>query len=344
MPEREVKKIAAEYLRPLNQGLLTVGSAVSFGSYVDEVYKPTVLKLMASSTQYRSDGVLRNYLIPAFGFLCLRDLTPLTVQKYFSSMGDSKLSHESQDKVRDVLSSVLGSAVKYGYLVSNPMQGVILAAKRTGHRVKPYVTPQQLVLLLGLIPEPYASMVFVAVYTGLRVSELVALRWRNVHVDSISIEQRYCRGDWAAPKSHASNVTIPVNRAVVERIERLKGIVVEVKAGRAVRKYRAVKSCRPDDLVFQSVARGYPMRDNSILVRFIKPAGRALGIPWVNWRSLRTSYATWLKLAGADVKDAQGLMRHSRASTTLDIYQQFVPESQRRVVEKLSQLGAGLVH
>ncbi len=39
-------------------------------------------------------------------------------------------------------------------------------------------------------------------------------------------------------------------------------------------------------------------------------------------------------LAGADVKDAQALMRHSRASTTLDIYQQFVPESQRRVVEQ----------
>jgi hypothetical protein len=38
------------------------------------------------------------------------------------------------------------------------------------------------------------------------------------------------------------------------------------------------------------------------------------------------------------LKDAQGQMRHSRASTTLDIYQQFVPESQQRVVEKLSSL------
>jgi integrase len=52
---------------------------------------------------------------------------------------------------------------------------------------------------------------------------------------------------------------------------------------------------------------------------------------------LRTSYATWLKEAKADVKDAQKLMRHSRASTTLDIYQQHIPESQRRVVD-------GLVH
>jgi integrase len=80
------------------------------------------------------------------------------------------------------------------------------------------------------------------------------------------------------------------------------------------------------------------MRDNNILVRHIKPAARRLGVQFVNWRCLRTSHATWLKLAGADVKDAQAQMRHSRASTTLDIYQQFVPESQRRVVDRLTAL------
>jgi len=61
-------------------------------------------------------------------------------------------------------------------------------------------------------------------------------------------------------------------------------------------------------------------------------------MPWVNWLCLRRSPATWLKMAGAGVKDAQAQMRHSRASTTLDIYQQFVPESQQKVVAKLSTL------
>lgn len=84
------------------------------------------------------------------------------------------------------------------------------------------------------------------------------------------------------------------------------------------------------------------MRDNNILVRHIKPAARKLGLPLVNWQVLRRSFATWLKLAGADVKDAQALLRHSRASTTLDVYQQFIPESERRVVDKLSGL-TGLV-
>lgn len=91
-------------------------------------------------------------------------------------------------------------------------------------------------------------------------------------------------------------------------------------------------------MVFASLVKGRPIRDNNILVRHIKPAGRKFGLPWLNWQVLRRSFATWLKIAGTDVKDAQGLMRHSRASTTLDIYQQFVPESQKRAVQRLSGL------
>jgi integrase len=310
---------------------------------VEKTYIPVVMPLMAKSTQERSEGVIRNYLIPSFGKLCLRDLTALTVQRYFSNMASSILAHESRDKIRDVLSSVLGSAVQYGLLVKNPVEGVRLPAQRRGRRRdKPYLTPAQFDELVALIPEPYASMVFVAIYTGLRVSELAGLRWNDVHENGITIDERFCRGDWGAPKSDASNATIAVNPCVVERIHRLKLLTVEVKGGgpgnRAIRKYKVVKSCGPDDLVFQSVKDGKPMRDNNILSRFIKPAARTMGLPWVNWRCLRTSHAVWLKLAGADVKDAQGQMRHSRASTTLDIYQQFVPESQQKVVAKLSSL------
>ena len=118
----------------------------------------------------------------------------------------------------------------------------------------------------------------------------------------------------------------------------MKLLTVKVRAGRAPRKYKVVKSDGPDDLVFQGVKDGQPIHDNDVLSRFLKPAGRKCGLPFVNRRCLRTSHATWLKMAGADVKDAQAQMRHSRSSTTLDIYQQFVPESQQRAVDRLSRL------
>jgi len=237
-----------------------------------------------------------------------------------------------------VLSSVLGSAVRFGLLVKNPVEGLKLPPAKRGRRSKPFITVQQFHALLELVSEPYSSMIFVAAMTGLRPSELVGLRWRNVHADSICIDERCCRGDWGAPKSEASNATVPVDADVIARIYRLKTLTIDVHAGRAVRHFRAVKSDGPNDLVFQSPVTGAPMRDNNVLVRHLKPAARKLGIEWVNWQVLRRSFATSLKISGADVKDAQALMRHSRASTTLDIYQQFVPESQRRAVENLGRL------
>ena len=122
---------------------------------------------------------------------------------------------------------------------------------------------------------------------------------------------------------------------MTERVFKLKTLTVSVRCGRSIRFYPALKSGGPDDLVFQSPVKGVPMRDGNILRRHIQPAARKLGIPWANWLVLRRSFATWLAKANVPVKDAQALMRHSRASLTLDVYQQFIPESQRRAVEQL---------
>lgn len=214
VPEREVLMIAQEFLRPLNQGLELIGSATKFNDYVQSVYIPVMTPLLAKSTQDRYRSILNVYLLPTFGDLCLRDLSRLAIQRYFTGPSLAKLSHESRDKIRDVLSSVLRSAVEYGLLVSNPAEGVRLPPERVGHRrSKPYVTPAQFNELLSRIPEPYATMVFVAIYTGLRVSELCALRWNDIGESTITIDERFCRGDWGAPKSDASNTTIAVNRS-----------------------------------------------------------------------------------------------------------------------------------
>jgi hypothetical protein len=169
MPEREVRKVAAESLRSLNHGFVSLGSATRFRDYVEVVYQETVLPVKAKSTQHRYRSVIRKYLLPAFGEVCLRDITPQTAQQYFSGMVDSPLSQESKDKIRDVLSAILGSAVKYGYLVKNPVEGVILPRSKM-KRHKPVLRPPEFAILLEAMEEPYASMVYVAMYTGLRVS------------------------------------------------------------------------------------------------------------------------------------------------------------------------------
>lgn len=193
------------------------------------------------------------------------------------------------------------------------------------------MTPDQFQQLIQLISEPYASMIYVAVYTDLRASELVGLRWKNVHADSITIDERYSGGEWGPPKSDASNATIAVNQCVLERIHRLKTLTVDVRAGKgAVRHYRAVKSAGPEDLVFQLVSRSAPRCPNNVLFK------RTVARYRLGQLASAPSFARNL---------AQAQMLHSRASTTLDIYQQFVPASQRQAVDRLTTLATnGLIN
>jgi hypothetical protein len=140
---------------------------------------------------------------------------------------------------------------------------------------------------------------------------------------------------------HTGCARIGVEPEVIARLLRLPTLTVEVRAGRAVRKHKLVKSGGLDDLVFQSVQNGHPMNDQNILKRHLQPAARKLGLPFVNWRYLRTSHATWLIQSGADVKSVQGQMRHSRSSTTLDTYAQTISSSQRRALQQLTAFAGG---
>jgi integrase len=348
MAVREVQKIADEKLRPMNQGLGLTGSAMSFSDFMDENYIPRYLRPAAtgcpaelsSSTRESYRGMISKYLRPDLGPKCLRDLTRSTLQQYFSCKA-AEASYPTMSKIRDALSSVLRSAVDVEYLNKNPMEGLRLPKDRRPKRPKPTITPEQFANLVQLVAEPYATMIFVAVWTGLRVSELIGLKWRCIHPDSITIEERYCRGDWSQPKTEASAATIGVEPEVIARLLRLSTLIVEVRAGNAVRKHKLVKSGGLDDLVFQSVQSGRPMNDQNILKRHLQPAARKLGLPFVCWRTLRTSHATWLVQAGADPKSVQGQMRHSRISTTMDIYAQIVPTSQRRALQQLSAFASG---
>ena len=99
-----------------------------------------------------------------------------------------------------------------------------------------------------------------------------------------------------------------------------------------------IDNCNRKFLTGRRKSRPYdgPLNDANVLKRFIKPAAERLKYK-VNWRSLRTSCATWMVQAGADPKSVQGQMRHSRISTTMDIYAQFVPKGQKRAAQKMTE-------
>jgi integrase len=321
----------------MNQGLEVIGSATQFSSYVDGVYRGTVLPLLAATTGTVYCWVLDKYLIPTFGDAMLRDLDTMTLQKYFSGLGKN---HATATKVKDALGSVLRSALRFGLLAKNPLIGVQIPSPRVGKRTKPHITPEQFDSLVNLVAEPYGTMIYTCVMAGLRVSELVGLKWEDIHADSLTVDERFSRGEWGCPKTSASSATIGVDERVVQRINRLKDMEVTINWGArgAKKNFKVVRSATPSDLVFQSLIKGNPMSDHNVLSRHVKPAANKLGIGWVNWQVLRRSYATWLVEAGADPKAVQAQMRHSRSSTTMDIYAQFVPAAQRRAVSQMMDM------
>ena len=164
----------------------------------------------------------------------------------------------------------------------------------------------------------------VGILTGLRVGEILGLRWSDVDFGSaqLRVSQRCYRGEMDSPKTRASQRTLPLSPECIQALKQLQaGFRPEQK----------------DTLVFRT-SKGTPYSDTNILHRELKPAGQKIDAPWLSWHTFRRTHATLLQLAGGSLKDAQAQLGHSRLSTTLEIYTIPLPDHQREAVHKLSQL------
>src|SRR5215471_10268610 len=125
----EAERLRDHYLAGINQASVGIGGACLFRDFA-RTYEQDVLPNLASSSRERSRGVLKNHLNPELGDLMLREITLERLQGYFAQVQQSSLSAESVDKIRDVLSAVLRTAVEYGRLTSNPAEKIRLKKRR----------------------------------------------------------------------------------------------------------------------------------------------------------------------------------------------------------------------
>ena len=164
-------------------------------------------------------------------------------------------------------------------------------------------------------------MVLVAVLTGLRRSELFALRWGAVDLDKgvLEVRESVYNGQFSTPKTHSSMRRIPLSSPVVAMLRKSQ----PGKRG-------------PNDLVFASRT-GTPLRPENILKREIRPACDRLDMPRVGWHTFRHTHATLLHELGESVKTAQAILGHSDIGTTLQIYTHAVQETMSKAEERLAQ-------
>jgi integrase len=122
------------------------------------------------------------------------------------------------------------------------------------------------------------------------------------------------------PKTKSSRRALPMPEALKDELKHL-----------------SEKSESEEHLIFHT-RNGTPFSDTNLLHKHLKPAGTKLGVPWLNWHTLRRTHATLLQHAGATLKEAQAQLGHTKMSTTLEIYTISIPAAQWKAVENLSDL------
>jgi integrase len=324
MTVKQARKNAETKLRPLNAGHVVPYSTLTLQEFVDQFFVPLAFPILKLSTRKRYRSTLDLHLLPALGKYRLCDVRTVEVQRFVLQKFDNGLGWETCNHLRNLLSKLFVNAQKWGHVVgTNPAAGVELPEKRPV-KEKRVLMPEQVTRLLGVLREPIRTMVLLAVLTGLRVGEILALRWQDVDLQGaeLRVVQAVYRGCMGSPKTKGSRRTIPLPQAATRALKDLA---------------KRTEGLTPEGLMFTS-RKNTVLSDTNLLLRELKPAGRLIGVPWVSWHTFRRTHATLLQLAGGSAKDAQAQLGHSQITTTLGIYTFPVPAHQREAVEKLSQM------
>src|SRR5208282_1630706 len=174
--------------------------------------------------------------------------------------------------------------------------------------------------------------VLIALSTGARRGEILALRWKSVDFERgvvrivESLEQTKEGLRFKAPKTdRARAVTLPA--FAVEELRRLKRQQAEELLVLGIRQSADTLVCGRAD--------GKPMQPRSLTHEFTHLIGRLKNIPRVRFHDLRHSHATQLLLGGVHPKIAQERLGHSTITTTLDLYTHVTPTMQEDAASKL---------
>src|SRR3989304_4677763 len=173
---REALKLAQNRLRPLNEGRHLPQSTITLAAFVREHFEPGVLPTLKWGTQQSYSVLLKKHLLPRFGDCRLADITRAEVQRFVLDKLKQGYSWEHANKCRNLLSKVLGIAMSWGYLSDNPVRGVKLP-ERSLKRPRTFLAADEVRRLLSVLKEPTRTIALLGVFTGLRIAEILGLRW-----------------------------------------------------------------------------------------------------------------------------------------------------------------------
>jgi integrase len=289
---------AAEYLRYIEH---------------DRERKPSTIK------GYR--WLINSQILPALGTTRVEELTQDQVEHWFAALAGKP---SSKRKTLVVLHGIMERARKQHRLPLNPVKDVEKPPQHRGGEIHVLSPEEVRALVRAAASAQDAAIYLTAAFTGLRMGELIALRWRDIDQDGATIRVRasYSAGAQTTPKSGKVRA-VPLARDVAEALTGLRS-----------RPYLT----GDDDLVFLGDTGSY--LDGSALRRRYKAALASAGLRPLRFHDLRHTFGTRV-IAHADIRRVQEWMGHADIQTTMR-YLHYAPrpEDARLVGEAFSQRGA----
>jgi integrase len=316
--KREAQRLLSERLAAINQGKSKPEVRLSFEKFVLERWEPGIYPMLRFLTVRNYRYIVRTHLLPFFGSMCLPEITPVDVQMFLAQKA-KQLAPRSVLSLRNRLLKIFGTAVKWGYLESNPTQGAQIPAL-VDTRDRRTLTPDQVRRLLAALAEPYRTMVLLAVLSGLRRGEIFGLRWKAVDFEDRSV---------LVSESNFEGHAVPVKTRASRRKVFVDGLALEALAALRPDRYQ------PEDFVFASETRT-ALHPTNVQRRVLNPACERAGIPRVSWHNFRYTYSTWADPSGESIKALQAQLGHTDSKLTLSVYTQPMPEAQRGIAKKIA--------
>ena len=269
-------------------------------------------------------GFLKKWVCPEWADYSLSEVKAVAVESWLSTL---TLSPGTKAKLRNIMHAIFNHAIRWEFASTNPITLVRQSAKRT--RVPDVLTVEEIVALLSELREPWRTAVYVGVTTGLRVSELLALKWADVDfvTGEICLSRGIVRQRIGTMKTEASCKPLPLDGGLADVLTNWRG---------------RCPYNQDADYIFGSPDKQgkQPYWPTAAMEDHVRPAAKRAGIQKrIGWHVLRHTFGTLVKSQGADVATTQALLRHANASITMDRYVQAVTpakrEAQSRIVKSL---------
>ncbi|MBN2462361.1 MAG: site-specific integrase [Dehalococcoidia bacterium] len=340
--KKEAEKRLGELLHQLDTGTFMKPGKTTLAEFLERWLKDYAWPNLAPRTAEGYEHIIRRHLIPALGSMTLTQLKPEHLQRYYSEKlltgrcdGKGGLRSKTVRHHHVTLHDALESAVKWGLLSRNPADAV--DPPRCQRSEMHTMNEDDIHTLLEAAKStPYYALFYLALYTGMRRSELLALRWCDidlllcqVYVTRTLHQLRDGSIVYRAPKSAKGRrmIALSPSAAVVLREHKEKQELTRDMLGIPL---------KDDDLVFSQLD-GKPLLPDTVTHAWIKLVRRT-GLEGIRLHDARHSHASLMLKQGTHPKIVQERLGHASIQITLDTYSHVAPGLQEAAADRFDKM------